>query len=244
MKCNETVSEWNGFECRDFEFEGRSAKIVFPKERDPMGRWLLKTEYFGAFPNFEIEMLKRGYHLAYVANITRWMVPDDVDVKDRFAAYLEKEYGLNPKCVPVGMSCGGLHGTYFAAKYPERVAVLYLDAPVMNLLSCPAAVGRVAGGMLNEFINATGITLSELINHRNHPIDHKEELSNAKIPVLMVYGDSDDIVPYHENGKYLEAHYKAVGGDMLAIGKAGCGHHPHGLEDPTPMIEFIEKRYV
>ena len=37
---------------------------------------------------------------------------------------------------------------------------------------------------------------------------------------------------------------RSVGGDILAIGKAGCGHHPHGLEDTTPMIEFIEKRYV
>ena len=57
----------------------------------------------------------------------------------------------------------------------------------------------------------------------------------------MVYGDSDDIVPYDENGAILEKFYRENGGEILAIGKNGCGHHPHGLEDPTPIIEFVEK---
>ena len=70
------------------------------------------------------------------------MIPDDVDVKARFADYLSKEYGLNKKCVPVGMSCGGLQSIYFAAAHPERVAAMVLDAPVTNLLSCPAYVGN------------------------------------------------------------------------------------------------------
>ena len=128
MKLDFTACEVDGFLCHEFKFEGRDAKVVLPKNPDPAGRWLLKTEYFGAFPAFQNEMLERGYHVAYVANITRWMKPDDIDVKERFAAYLEAEYGLNPKCVPVGMSCGGLHAVYFAAKYPERIAAMYLDA--------------------------------------------------------------------------------------------------------------------
>ena len=238
-----TVSDFHGYECRDFKFEGRAAKLVIPKVKDASARWLLKTEYFGAFPNFEIAMLERGYHVAYVANITRWMLPDDVDVKDRFAEYLSKELGLSERCVPVGMSCGGLHAVYFAAKYPERIAALYLDAPVMNLLSGPAGIGEATDSMLDEFVKATGITIGDLINYRNHPIDHKYELTRAKIPVVMVYGDSDKIVPYSENGRYLEDHYLSVGADILAIGKKGCDHHPHGLEDPQPIIDFIEKYY-
>ena len=28
---------------------------------------------------------------------------------------------------------------------------------------------------------------------------------------------------------------------LVAIGKAGCGHHPHGLEDNTAIIAFMER---
>ena len=66
-------------------------------------------------------------------------------------------------------------------------------------------------------------------------------LLKANLPIIMVYGDSDDIVPYHENGALLEKYYRENGGTIVTIGKAGCGHHPHGLEDNTPIIEFVEK---
>ncbi len=236
-----TESIWNGYKRIDFLFEGRECILVFPECATEGKNWLLKTEYFDAFPAFEIEMLARGWHLAYIKNVTRWCLDEDLDLKERFASFLHSEYSLAEKCVPVGMSCGGLIASKFAAKYPHRVAALYLDAPVMNLLSCPARVGRNATATINEFITATGITLSELLSYREHPIDKMPILLANNIPIVLVYGDSDDVVPYHENGRLLEEYYKACGGNVLAIGKAGCGHHPHGLADNTPIIEFIEK---
>ena len=236
-----TESIWNGLRRIDFEFEGREAILVFPDKANEGKNWLLKTEYFDAFPDLEIEMVKRGWHLAYIKNITRWCLDEDLDLKKRFAEFLSAEYGLSSKCTPVGMSCGGMIACKLAAKYPEIIASLYIDAPVMNLLSCPARVGRGAKATLDEFIGATGITLSELISYREHPIDKMHLLLKANIPIIMVYGDSDDVVPYHENGALLEKYYRENGGTIVTIGKAGCGHHPHGLEDNTPIIEFIEK---
>ena len=234
-------SLWNGYKRLDFSFEGRECILVLPAYASEGKNWLLKTEYFGAFPAFEIEMLSRGWHLAYIKNVTRWCIDEDLDLKERFASFLHTEYGLSPKCVPVGMSCGGLIGCKFAAKYPHRVSLLYLDAPVMNLLSCPANVGRAEGRMLDEFISATGITLSKLLSYREHPIDKMPVLLKKNIPIVLVYGDSDTVVPYYENGMLLEKYYRSKGGNILVIGKAGCGHHPHGLEDNSPIIEFIEK---
>ena len=233
---------WNGFRRIDFLFEGREAILVFPNKANENKNWLLKTEYFDAFPNFEIEMVKEGWHLAYIKNKTRWCVDEDLDLKKRFVDYLHIEFGLYPKCVPVGMSCGGLIACKFAAKYPECVSALYLDAPVMNLLSCPLEVGREEKGRpaLEEFINATGITVSKLISYREHPIDKMDLLLKNNIPVIIVYGDSDDIVPYHENGELLERYYRENNGDIVAIGKSECGHHPHGLCDNTPIIEFVK----
>ncbi len=244
MEIKHTETEWQGFKALNFEFEGRNAILVSPKEATPDKKWLLKTEYFGAFPNFEIEMLKKGYHLAYLSNVTRWMHPSDIDAKASFADFLNEEFGLNKKCVPVGMSCGGLHAVYFAAKHPSYVASLYLDAPVMNLLSCPYAISSESQpGFIDEFENATGMTLSDLINYRNHPIDNAPRLLENKLPIILVAGDSDTVVPYSENGKALYELYKSGGGEIELFLKPGCDHHPHGLENPSPIIDFVEKHY-
>ena len=231
---------WNGFRRLDFSFEGRRAILVFPEQANESKNWLLKTEYFGAFPRFELDMVQRGWHLAYVENATRWCLDEDLDLKMRFVAYLQGQYGLYNKSVPVGMSCGGMIACKFAARYPTCVSALYLDAPVMNLLSCPAGVGVATDELFAEFTEATGMSLSELINYRDHPIDKKHILLAHNIPVIMVYGDADDVVPYIENGALLESYYRENGGTIMAIGKKGCGHHPHGLEDTTPIIDFVE----
>ena len=199
-------SLWNGFKRIDFMFEGKEAIFVFPKTPNQNRNWLLKTEYFDAFPAFEIEMVKRGWHLAFLKNTTRWCADEDLDLKKSFAKYLSSTYGLSKKCVPVGMSCGGLIASKFAAKYPGYVQALYLDAPVMNLLSCPAGIGKAVNILMQEFTETTGMGLDvvDLINYRENPVDKMDILLQNNIPVIMVYGDSDDVVPYDENGMILE----------------------------------------
>ncbi len=236
-------SEWNGYEKLEFTFEGRGAVLVCPHTPTPEKKWLFKTEYFGTFPRFELDMLARGYYVAHVDNITRWCLPEDTDVKPRFADFLIKEFGLCKRCVPVGMSCGGMQAVYFAAKYPEYVAAMYIDAPVLNLLSCPCGVGMATDRLYAEFTKATGYTTSDMINYRNHPIDHVDELIDAKIPVFLVCGDSDKTVPYEENGKVLARMYRERGGVIEEILKENCDHHPHGLEDTTPIQRFVEEYY-
>ena len=82
-----TYSEWNGFKRLDFTFEDRNAILVFPKnEGFGTGHWACKMEYFGAFPKFECELLKNGFHLAYMENKNRWGCDIDHDARVRFAA--------------------------------------------------------------------------------------------------------------------------------------------------------------
>ena len=139
------------------------------------------------------------------------------------------------------MSCGGMQAVYFGARYPEYVKGIYVDAPVMNLLSCPFAVGRNNSGFVEEFTNATGMTLKDLINYRNHPIDRVDDLIKNKIPVFLVCGDSDTVVPYDENGAVFAEKYRNSGVEFKEILKVGCDHHPHSLEDNTPIIEWAER---
>lgn len=241
MEYKETA--WYGHKCLEFEFSGRQARLVIPNTPCDGGRWLLKTEYFGAFPNFERAMLERGYHVAYIQNKTRWHHQSDDSAKDEFCEFLHTEFSLNEKCLPVGMSCGGLQAVYFASAHPERVTALYLDAPVLNYLSCPAGVGAAGDDMMAEFVSATGMTLTDLINYRNHPIDHADNLLKHNIPIFLVAGDSDRVVPFSENGNVLYDLYSKSGGIIYLILKPGCDHHPHGIEDLTPLIKFAEDSY-
>jgi len=52
-------------------------------------------------------------------------------------------------------------------------------------------------------------------------------------------GDADDVVPAAENTAVVETRYKKLGGAIQVIHKPGIGHHPHGLEDPAPVVKFI-----
>ncbi len=236
-----TESVYHGFKRIDFEFQGRDAVLVFPPEEKRIDKWLLKTEYFDEFPDSEIALIKKGFHLAYIKNLNRWGQPQDQDVKFEFSQYLHNTYGLSKKCVPVGMSCGGLHALRLAVRHPEMISMLYLDAPVMNFLSCPygMGVGQPLEIGITEFEAAYRLAPGELLTYRDHPIDHMAELIENDITILLVYGDSDTVVPYCENGALLEKYYKEQGGKIKVICKKGCGHHPHGLEDPTPIVKFI-----
>lgn len=235
-------ADYYGLEMLEFELLGRQAKLVLPKAPAKGNPWLLKTEYFWAFPDFEKDMLERGFHIAYIENKTRWHHPDDDTAKHELSLFLQKEFGLGEKCIPVGMSCGGLQAVYYAAIYPSDIKGVYLDAPVLNLLSCPGGVGEGAS-MMEEFTAHTGMTLSELISYRNHPLDNFGKLAENKIPVFLVCGDSDKTVPYKENGRLLYEFYTAKGLDIKQILKENCDHHPHGLTDRTPLIEWALSLY-
>ena len=69
------------------------------------------------------------------------------------------------------------------------------------------------------------------------------KLLENHVPVFLIAGDSDKVVPYEENGKLLYEQYVAAGGKIQLILKPGCDHHPHGLEDNTPLIAAVEASY-
>ena len=50
-----------------------------------------------------------------------------------------------------------------------------------------------------------------------------------------------EIVPFEKNTAKLERLYQELGGHIKVIAHPGK-HHPHGLEDPTPVMEFIQQQ--
>jgi len=234
---------WNEFKMKRSVFAEREATIVYPI-CEPIGRLLLKTEYLDAFPNFDIEMLKRGYHLINISHQSRWAPDEETDIMADFVRHCAKELNTSSRCVLEGLSCGGMQAARFATLCPELTSVMYLDAPVLNVLSMVGLGERKSENddkLWREIVATYGVNRSTIVNFRKSPIDQMEPLIQNNIPVIMVYGNADNIVVYEENGKVLEEYYREHGGVMKVIAKSMCGHHPHGLNDVTPIIDFIEK---
>ena len=99
---------------------------------------------------------------------------------------------------------------------------------------------EAVAGFWREIVATYGVSKSTIVNFRKSPIDNMMPLIENNIPVIMLYGNADNIVIYEENGKVLEEYYKEKGGIIKVIAKSMCGRHPHGLDDVTPIIEFVE----
>lgn len=236
--------KYKGFECVEFEFEGKKATVVFPEKAGEKSAFILKTEYFQAFPETEIMLLERGHYLGFIENDNRWGTDADLERKADFIKFVSEKYNIGGGCVPVGMSCGGIFAVKLAARYPELIACVYADAPVVNYMSCPCGFGRsnAFNEDHSEIMNALSLTeIGDLLSYRDMPLDNIHKLIENRIPLLLVAGDSDEIVPYEENGIYIEKAYKKTDIPFEVYIKPGCNHHPHGLEDPTPAADFIER---
>ena len=101
-------------------------------------------------------------------------------------------------------------------------------------------LGR-GSSLYKEFYSHTGIQLTELLGYRNHTLDHLPTVAKHNIPLILVSGDSDSVVPYDENGKYINDIYIENNCIIKKIIKKGGNHNPHGLLDNSPIIKFVLK---
>ena len=79
----------------------------------------------------------------------------------------------------------------------------------------------------------------EALAFTGNPVDQLAPLAKAKVRLIHVVGDTDEVVPVVENTALIESRYQALGGRIQVIHKPGIGHHPHGLDDPAPVAAFI-----
>ena len=234
---------FHGFKCKEFDFEDRIGYVVSP-DSNSNNRIVFKTEYWDAFPELEIEFLKRGFHLVHVKNATRLANRNNCDMKARFIQYVSEKYKLDSKCILVGMSCGGAQAVNFAAYYPELVSCLVLDAPVLNFLDFPGKYNKYENIWDEEFTVAyPNIKRSDIFTLEENPINNVPKLIEKRFPIIMLYGTEDMTVDYFSNGKLLEEAYSESSELLIVIPRSFQGHHPHGLLDKSnELAELIIKK--
>lgn len=235
------TADWNGYERIDFEVVGRAALLVKPKTAAPGNPWIWRTEFFGHEPQGDIALLGAGWHVAYYKVSDMYGAPPAIDLMAKYHEFVTKTHRLNQRAVLEGFSRGGLYAVNFAATHPDKTAALYLDAPVLDIRSWPGGKGKGKGSPKNwqEALALYGITEETLPTFKGSPLDRLEPLAKAKIPILSVCGDADQVVPLAENTAILEQRYKALGGKIEVIAKPGVDHHPHSLKDPQPIVDFL-----
>jgi len=237
-----TLSDWNGYVRYDFIVDGKPATVVVPRNPAPGNPWGWHGEFFGHKPAPDIALLEKGYHIAYLKVQDMLGSPPAVKHWNVFYQELTSCYGLSKKPSLVGLSRGGLYCYNWAAANPDKVSCIYADAPVCDFKSWPGGKGKGKGDPKNW-----GLVLKlwgfkndeEAIAAKVNPVDQLAPLAKNNVPLLHVYGDADEVVPWDENTGLVAERYKALGGSITLIVKPGVGHHPHGLDDSTPIVDFI-----
>ena len=215
-------------------FGGYDVTVMIPD--NPNGKWIWKTEFFTAFDSAERALFDMGYTRVYYKISNKYGSYHAVRLMHRFYKFAVEEFGLSEKCILFGFSRGGLYAFNFSLFYPEAVEKIYLDAPVLDMRTWP-----LHGTMEREEVYAEyGLTRESIERFGGHPIENLKEFFENKIPTLIVAGDSDEVVPYEQNSKRLIDYAQENGIDIRYYVKPGCGHHPHSLEDVTPIIDFVK----
>lgn len=235
-------SDWHGCVRVEFTLNGRYSIVVRPKNPLPGNPTVWRAEFFSAFDMVDRALLESGWHLCYHKVSDMYGCPESLEMMHEFQEFVTQTFGLAKKPVLFGFSRGGLYSVNYAAKYPECVAGLYLDAPVCDIRYWPC--GYKGTREAEECKRWYGLTEETLADFKGNPLDKLEALKAADLPVMLVAGAVDTVVPYDTNGKLFAERYAAMGGRIEVIVKPDCDHHPHSLEDPAPVVAFIEKNMM
>jgi len=146
--------------------------------------------------------------------------------------------GYSRKPVLLGRSRGGLWVSSWALEHPDRVAGIAGIYPVYDFTSYPT-VKRAAA--------AYGMTADELSQRQDelNPIRRAKELAAAKVPVFIIHGKDDKVVPLDKNSAELERVYEANGAaDLIEVIKVdGQGHNYWpGFFQCQELVDFVIER--
>jgi hypothetical protein len=99
--------------------------VVAPKNPAPGNPWSWRGCYWDHEPQTEVELLRRGYHIAFI-------MCDPDEHWDAWYDFLTEKHGLSKKPAFIGMSRGGINEYAWATTHPDRVSCIYADNPALR----------------------------------------------------------------------------------------------------------------
>lgn len=128
--------------------------------------------------------------------------------------------GFSRQPILLGQSRGGLMTLAWAVRHPDKVKAWVGIYPVCNLASWPLKNSK--GPTLVDFALPETELIARLAEF--NPIDNLSALAANKVPMFVVHGDSDVLVPYDLNTKLLKQRYESAGGTITVKLVRGEGH--------------------
>jgi hypothetical protein len=239
---NVKLDNYFGYSMTVFEFDGHRCQVVKPHQPSPNKDWVWKAEFFEAFPEFQLSMLKRGFYLVFMEMNNSFGCPDALKHWDNLYALLTGTMEFSPRPILFGQSRGGLYVYNWASEHTQQVGCIYADNPVCDFKSWPYMMGKTKEydnewqRLLNVYHFASE---ADALNYSGNPVDRLQPLIDAGIPLVHAVATDDEVVFASENTDVLEQRYRQLGGKLLKVFRHPGLHHPHGLADSTPLIEFI-----
>ena len=218
------------------QFNGYDATVILPDK--PNGKWIWKTEFLHAFEDSELKLLEMGYTRVTYKIRDMWGSPRAVRMMNKFQKFIVKEFNLYEKAILFGFSRGGTYAFNYALFYPDFVEKVYLDAPVLDLQTLTGPGEHLLEQIYNEY----SLTEETIKSFKGHPINNLKEFFDAEIPLLLIAGRADEVVPFEENAKKMMDFCKENAISITSIVKPDCKHHPHSLDNLNPIIDFVESK--
>ena len=229
---------WYGGERTVFDFKGYDAWVVEPPkgvETLPGRPWTWTMQWRHAFvPRTSVpRLLKAGWCHVSVDIFEHRMDATGLKVAKEFQDFLVGDLGFAPKARLIGMSWGGFFSVRYAANYPACVEKIYLDAPLLCFSKFSQSIGPWAARL-----PADGNWDAD----PEMPVNMAEKVAAAKIPVLLLYGGVDAVVPPARNCLAFIPRFQKAGGDIKVVARKSYAHHPHGVEESeNTIIDFFAK---
>lgn len=210
-----------------FRVEGQAAFILWPAaelRRTPQP-WILYGPTLPAYPDehekwMHERFLAAGVAVAGIDVGEAYGSPRSQALFSALYQELTAKRGFAAKPCLLGRSRGGLWVTSWGAAHPDKVAGIAGIYPVFDFRTYPG---------LEKAAPAYGVTPAELQSRlaEFNPIERVGRLAQARVPVCIIHGDDDKVVPLKENSAELLARYEAAGAkdSVRLIVAQGQGHN-------------------
>ena len=152
--------------------------MVVPKQAAPGNPWTWRGCYWDHEPQTEVELLRRGFHVAFVT-------PDPDKTWDAWYTYLTEKHGLSRKPAFIGMSKGGVNEYDWASVNPDKVSCIYADNPAIR----PGAFAKLDELARRDvpLLNICG-SLDFLLERHTLPIESRYHQLGGRITVMIKEG--------------------------------------------------------
>jgi len=228
-----------------FAVDGREAFIIAAPEPATGKPWVWYAPTLG--PNlpgsdhhwyFE-RFLQAGISIAGIDLGEARGSPESTERFDTFHGEMVRR-GYASKPVLLGQSRGGLMMLSFAMRHPDKLSAFAGIYPVCNLTSWPLQRSKPA--VLADYKISEPEFLAKL-SHYN-PVDNLARLAAARVPMFIVHGDSDIVVPLQENGGLLKPRYESLGGPITIKVIPGEGHKVSpSFFECQELVDFVISRH-